>query len=89
MGRFFILICLLFIPAAVMAQLQVIVEPRNNRVKDNIEAFIGPLQANTRRDMWRLARHSSDQANKAAQALGFYQARTGAERDSRRAGTTQ
>lgn len=75
MGRCFILICLFFIPTAVMAQLQVIIEPRNNRVKDNIEAFIGPVQADTRQDMWRLARHSSDQANKAAQALGFYQAR--------------
>lgn len=75
MGRCFILICLLFIPSAIMAQLQVIVEPRNVRVKENIEAFIGPLQADSRQDMLRLAGHSVEQATKAAQALGFYQTR--------------
>lgn len=75
MGRSFILICLFVFPTAVMAQLQVIMEPRNNRVRDNIEAFIGPVEASNRQDMWRQARHSVDQATKAAQALGFYQTR--------------
>lgn len=74
MGRCFILICLVFLPSAVMAQLEVIVQPRNDQVKANIEAFIGPIQADNRQDMWRLARHGSDQAEKAAQALGFYKA---------------
>lgn len=75
MGRCLLLICLFLISTAVRAQLQVNVEPRNNRVQSNIEAFIGPVEADNRRDMWRLARHSQDQAIKAAQALGFYHAR--------------
>ena len=75
MGRCFTLICLLFIPTAVMAQLEVIVEPSNNGVRDNIQAFIGPVEAENRREMWRLARHATDQATKAAQALGFYHTR--------------
>ncbi|MFT6466672.1 autotransporter assembly complex protein TamA [Halopseudomonas sp.] len=75
MGRCFTLICLLFIPTAVMAQLEVIVEPSNNEVRDNIQAFIGPVEAESRREMWRLARHATDQATKAAQALGYYHTR--------------
>ncbi|PKM04888.1 MAG: hypothetical protein CVV16_03095 [Gammaproteobacteria bacterium HGW-Gammaproteobacteria-6] len=74
MGRSLLLICLLFFVSAVQAQLDVQVQPANSRVKANIEAFIGPVSADNRRDMWRLARSSRDQALKAAQALGYYQA---------------
>ena len=67
-----LLICLFFLTTAVQAELVVNVAPANRRVKSNIEAFIGPVTAESRRDMWRLARHSIDQAETAAQAVGYY-----------------
>ncbi|MFN3580672.1 MAG: autotransporter assembly complex protein TamA [Pseudomonas sp.] len=73
MGRLLLLICLLVVSSAVMAQLEVQVEPANSRVKANIEAFIGPVEASERREMWRMARHSVEQGTRAAQALGYYQ----------------
>lgn len=66
---------LLIFASAAWAQLDVRVEPANSEVKANIEAFIGEIQAESRREMWRLARHSSTQAEQAAQALGYYNTR--------------
>lgn len=67
-----LLICLLLLATAAQAELVVNVEPANNRVRNNIEAFLGPVEAQSRRDMWRLARHSQEQAETAAQAVGYY-----------------
>ncbi|SDU02974.1 autotransporter assembly complex protein TamA [Halopseudomonas salegens] len=75
MLRVVIATSLLFVAGAAWAQLDVRVEPSNSEVRANIEAFIGELKAESRRDMWRLARHSREQAENAAQALGYYNAR--------------
>lgn len=69
------LIGLLFFVGAAQAELVVNVEPSNTRVRNNIEAFIGPVEAASRRDMWRLARHTQEQALSAAQAVGYYDVR--------------
>lgn len=75
MVRAFVLICLMMFAISTRAELEVNIEPANSRVKANIEAFVGPVQASSRREMWRLARPSIAQAERAAQALGYYQTR--------------
>jgi len=67
-----LLIALMGTSTALQAALDVLVEPRNARVKSNIEVFVGELKADNRRDMWRQARHAVRQAEQAAQALGYY-----------------
>ncbi|WP_150304951.1 autotransporter assembly complex protein TamA [Pseudomonas saliphila] len=71
----YLLVCLLFLSAAGQAELRVNLEPANTAVRNNIEAFIGPVEAESRREMWRLARHSQQQATDAAKALGYYDVR--------------
>jgi translocation and assembly module TamA len=73
MVRSLLLIILTFLSMTVRAELEVNVEPENKQVRDNIEAFVGDVDASSRRDMERLAGHSKDQATDAAQALGYYQ----------------
>lgn len=63
-----LLIALMGTSTALQAALEVLVEPRNARVKSNIEVFVGELKADNRRDMWRQARHAVRQAEQAAQA---------------------
>ncbi len=72
MAKPYLLIGLLLVAGAAHAELVVNVEPANNRVRNNIQAFIGPVEAPSRRDMWRLARHAQEQALTAAQAVGYY-----------------
>jgi translocation and assembly module TamA len=72
MARPYVLIGLLAFAGAAQAELVVNVEPPNTRVRNNIEAFIGPTEADSRREMWRIARHAQQQAISAAQAVGWY-----------------
>ncbi|SDS27934.1 autotransporter secretion outer membrane protein TamA [Halopseudomonas xinjiangensis] len=72
MARPLLLISLLAWSAVCQAELVVDVEPANDKVRDNIRAFIGPVEAPDHRTMWRLARHSREQAIDAARALGYY-----------------
>ncbi|WP_223655747.1 autotransporter assembly complex protein TamA [Halopseudomonas nanhaiensis] len=72
MARPLLLISLLLWSAVCQAELVVEVEPANKKVRDNIRAFIGPVEAADHRAMWRLARHSREQAISAARALGYY-----------------
>lgn len=74
MLRFYLLPALCLFSTIVCAELQVKVEPRNDAAKKNIEVFIGPVTADSRDDMWRLARSSRDKAISALQALGYYHA---------------
>lgn len=75
MARPILLVCLLLVSLAGQAELRVNVQPANAAVRNNIEAFVGPVEAASRREMWRLARHSRDQALDAARALGYYDVR--------------
>ncbi|MDB5980271.1 MAG: surface antigen (D15):surface antigen variable number [Pseudomonas sp.] len=80
-GRFISGFFLLLSSFALFAQTQldVRVEPPNQELKANIEGYVGSL---TERDVEALRRFSvgvEEQARKAAQALGFYQAQIGSE----------
>lgn len=74
MARLLAMLALLLLTTAAQAALEVIVEPRNNAAKQNIEAYIGPITADSRQAMWRRARASREQAISALQALGYYHA---------------
>lgn len=75
MARFLVLLVLLVLATVAQAALEVRIEPRNDAAKRNIEAYIGPISAENRQAMWRLARASREQALNALQALGYYHAR--------------
>ncbi|MFA5678213.1 MAG: autotransporter assembly complex family protein [Pseudomonas sp.] len=74
MARFLVLLASLLLMTTAHAALDVRVEPRNDAAKRNIEAYIGPISADSRQAMWRLARASREQAISALQALGYYHA---------------
>lgn len=73
MARSLLLISLTFFAMTAHAELIVNVEPENEQVQDNIEAFVGSIEASSRREIEGLARHSKEQATNAARALGYYQ----------------
>ena len=73
MARLLALLVLLFFTAGIRAELEVVIQPRNDAAKQNIEAYIGPISADSRQAMWRMARASREQALSALQALGYYQ----------------
>lgn len=73
MVRSLLLLALMITTLSARADLEVNVEPDNERVKDNIEAFVGEIDATSRRDLERIANHSKQQATDAARALGYYQ----------------
>lgn len=73
MVRPLLLVLLMICALSARAGLEVNVEPENDQVKDNIEAFVGKVDADSRREIERISRHSKDQAAEAAQALGYYQ----------------
>lgn len=75
MARLLVLLVLLLFTAGINAELEIVVEPRNDAAKQNIEAYIGPITAESRQAMWRMARASREQALSALQALGYYHAR--------------
>ncbi|MDO9619117.1 MAG: autotransporter assembly complex family protein [Pseudomonas sp.] len=69
-------LCLLLLSAAALAeaQLRVRVEPANSALKSNIEGYIGSLGERDAEALQRYRRVAENQAEKAAQALGYYQA---------------
>lgn len=75
MARIPAMMTLLLLTTSVQAALEVRVEPRNDAARENIEAFLGPITADSRESMWRMARASREQALSALQALGYYHAR--------------
>ena len=75
MARIPALLTMLLLTTAAQAALEVRVEPRNDAARENIEAFLGPITADSREAMWRMARASREQALSALQALGYYHAR--------------
>ena len=64
---------LLSATALAEAQLRVRVEPANSALKSNIEGYIGSLGERDAEALQRFRRVAENQAEKAAQALGFYQ----------------
>ncbi|QVM93967.1 outer membrane protein assembly factor [Pseudomonas entomophila] len=74
---------LLLLAASSMAwaqsELLVRVKPANKALKANIEGYIGNLGDRDEEALLRFSRGAEEQARKAAQALGYYQARIDAE----------
>ncbi len=67
---------LLLISAAAQAQseLQIRIVPANSALKANVEGYIGSLGDRDEQALLRFRRGAEEQARKAAQALGYYQA---------------
>ena len=57
------------------ARLEVVTEPRNEAVEDNIRAYIGSVGERDAASLRRFASHARDQARSAMRALGYYQGR--------------
>jgi translocation and assembly module TamA len=74
---------LLLLAASSMAwaqsELLVRVKPANKALKSNIEGYIGSLGDRDEEALQRFSRGAEEQARKAAQALGYYQARVETE----------
>ena len=70
---------LLSATALAEAQLRVRVEPANPALKSNIEGYIGSLGERDAEALQRFRRAAENQAEKAAQALGYYQAQISTE----------
>ena len=60
MVRPLLLILLMICTVSARAGLEVNVDPQNEQVKDNIEAFVGKIEADSRREIERIARHSKE-----------------------------
>lgn len=61
--------------AQAAGELEVRVTPANSALKANIEGYVGSLEGRDARVLRRLRRVTEGEAQKAAQALGYYQAR--------------
>lgn len=75
-GRFTSGFLLLFTSCAALAQseLDVRVKPANDELKANVEGYIGGVGDRNEEALLRFSRGAEEQAKKAAQALGYYQA---------------
>ncbi|CDF84470.1 hypothetical protein PKB_3123 [Pseudomonas knackmussii B13] len=69
------LLCWIGTVAAAESQLEVRINPSNSALKANIEAFVGTVEGRDQAALRRLRRTTQEQAQQAAQALGYYQAR--------------
>ncbi|MCY1259685.1 Translocation and assembly module subunit TamA [compost metagenome] len=70
------LVALLLIGTArAESRLDVRITPANSELKANIEAYVGDLGERDEKALRRFRRSAQEQARKAAQALGYYQAR--------------
>ena len=74
----FVLLCLAT-SAKAESRLQVDVQPKNTELRSNIEGYIGGLGDRDEEALVRFSRGAEEQARKAAQALGYYQARIDTE----------
>lgn len=61
--------------ALASAELEVRITPPSSALKANIEGYVGSLEGRDGQSLWRLRRVAEAEAEKAAQALGYYQAR--------------
>lgn len=61
------------------AQLDVRINPANSQLKSNIEGYVGSLGERDEQALERFSVGAVEQAQKAAQALGYYQAQIGSE----------
>lgn len=75
-GRFTCGLILWVASCAVYAQSELVVriKPANNELKANVEGYIGSLGTRDEEALLRFSRGAVEQARKAAQALGYYQA---------------
>ncbi|WP_278929283.1 autotransporter assembly complex protein TamA [Pseudomonas qingdaonensis] len=75
-GRFTCGLILWVASCAVYAQSELVVriKPANNELKANVEGYIGSLGNRDEEALLRFSRGAVEQARKAAQALGYYQA---------------
>ncbi|QVL17033.1 outer membrane protein assembly factor [Pseudomonas qingdaonensis] len=75
-GRFTCGLILWVASCAVYAQSELVVriKPVNNELKANVEGYIGSLGTRDEEALLRFSRGAVEQARKAAQALGYYQA---------------
>lgn len=80
-GRFTCGLILLFASVAAYAQSELVVriKPANKELKANVEGYIGNLGKRDEEALLRFSRGAMEQARKAAQALGYYQARIDSE----------
>ncbi|MFK0089983.1 autotransporter assembly complex family protein [Pseudomonas sp. NPDC090755] len=67
------------IAAHAQSELVVRVKPANNELKANVEGYIGSLGKRDEEALLRFSRGAVEQARKAAQALGYYQAQIDSE----------
>ncbi|MFL9812981.1 outer membrane protein assembly factor [Stutzerimonas sp. VN223-3] len=63
---------LLVVSSATAAELDVNVEPSNAELRENVENYIGELGDRSERELLRYSRIAQQQAQKALQALGYY-----------------
>jgi len=61
------------------AQLDVKIKPSNSALKSNIEGYVGSLGERDEQALERFSVGAVEQAQKAAQALGYYQAQVDSE----------
>ncbi len=74
-----LLVLLCSCAALAESELQVKIKPANAELKANIEGYIGSLGDRDEEALLRFSRGAEEQARKAAQALGYYQARVTSE----------
>lgn len=67
------------IGAYAQSELVVRVKPANNELKANVEGYIGSLGKRDEEALLRFSRGAVEQARKASQALGYYQAQIDSE----------
>lgn len=72
--------------ALAQARLDLRIEPPNGELKHNIEGYVGTLQADDETELQRLVPIVEAQAQRAGEALGFYQARIASDVRSGRDG---
>jgi len=65
--------------AAAPSELVIRIKPANTALKANVEGYIGSLGERDEEALVRFSRGAEEQARKAAQALGFYQAQIDSE----------
>ncbi|WP_110972275.1 autotransporter assembly complex protein TamA [Pseudomonas huaxiensis] len=64
---------------AAQSELVIRIKPANNDLKANVEGYIGSLGERDEEALLRFSRGAEEQARKAAQALGYYQAQIDSE----------
>ncbi|MGH8379374.1 autotransporter assembly complex protein TamA [Pseudomonas sp.] len=80
-GRFTcgLILCCASVAAYAQSELVVRIKPANNELKANVEGYIGSLGKRDEEALLRFSRGAVEQAHKAAQALGYYQAQIDSE----------